>query len=64
MSRSNKSRGRRRHGSHLQYPKMQGNKRVRHIVTERLKDVLFTDAFDEKGFPEKKQELFNRWWYD
>ena len=64
MSRSKKTRSRRRHGSHLQYPKMQGNRRVRHNVTERLKDVLFTDAFDEKGLPERKQELFNMWWYD
>lgn len=73
MSRSNKPRmgGWRKHGgghgyrsSHLGYPRVMGNRRVRHEVRARLKDVLFTDAFDEREFPEKKEHVFDRWWYD
>jgi len=64
MSRSNKTRGYGRKGNHLQWAKQEGNQRVRHQVHERLKDLLFTDAFDEEGLPESKFELFDRWDYD
>jgi len=67
MSRTNRSRGRRSHSyrsNHLSWPKMDGNRRVRHEVHQRLKDVIFTDAFDEKQLPETKEHLFDRWYYD
>jgi hypothetical protein len=64
MSRTNKTRGYGRKGKHLQWAKQEGNQRVRHQVHERLKDIPFTDAFDEKALPEKNIEIFDRWYYD
>jgi hypothetical protein len=64
MSRSDNSRGYRRQGNHLQWAKKEGNQRVRQQVHQRLKDILFTDAFDEKALPEKNIEIFDRWYYD
>jgi len=47
------------------YAKTNGNRRVRSEVARRLKDVLFTDAFDEKEFEgSKRGHIFDRYWYD
>jgi len=69
MSRTNKPRQRRGHGysrrgAWKRDAKRIGNRRVRHYVRERMKDVLFTDAFDEEGLPQRKEHLFNRLWWD
>ena len=71
MSRTNKARRYGRHGyrgSHevwKKYAKQSGNRRVRSEVVRQLKDVLFTDAFDEKEFEGRKRgQIWDRWWYD
>lgn len=66
MSRTNKPRGYRSHsylvGHHGWYKKT-NNKRVRQEVRQRLKDVLFTDAYDEKELlGGKRAHLWDRWW--
>ena len=73
MSRTNKPRsgswkgfgGHTYRSKHLTWAKKEGNQRVRQEVHQRLKDVLFTDAFDEKEIPgENKGHFFDRWYYD
>ena len=72
MSRTNKSRGfKSRHGGghhyrnkHLTEVRQIGNRWMRQKVRQRMKDVLFTDAFDEKRLPNRKADLFNRDMYD
>lgn len=75
MSRTNKPRKRRFHGhgghgyltSHEKWKKIAkqiGNRRIRSEVRRRMKDVLFTDAFDEKEFEgAKRGQIFDRWLY-
>lgn len=73
MSRTNKPRRRYfpKHGGshhyrseHLHEPKRMGNRWMRQKVRQRMKDVSFTDDFDEKRLPAKKADLFDRWMYD
>lgn len=49
---------------HTTYAKRSGNKWARQEVNQRMKDVLFNDAFDEKELPDSKEHLFDIWWYD
>jgi hypothetical protein len=75
MSRTNKSRTSqwRGGGGHSyvtsgqtfkQFLKAYHNSRLRQGVRQKLKDVLFTDAFDEKEILGKKKEhRFNMWRY-
>ncbi len=49
---------------HLTWPKRNGNKRMRQEVNQQLKDLLFTDAFDEKEIRGRKHQIFDRWYYD
>lgn len=75
MSRTNKSRasrwrGRGGHGyltrgrTWLKFAKEQGNRRIRATVGQQLKDILFTDAFDEKELLGRKPtQLWDRWQY-
>jgi hypothetical protein len=73
MSRTNKPRRRyhpRRGGSHhysslyLHEPKQTGNRWMRQNVKQRMKDVPFTDDFDERRLPARRADLFERWQYD
>lgn len=72
MSRTNKPRRMRWHGrgghryvsKHFTELKRIGNKWMRQDVRRKMKDTLFGDSFDEKRLPSKKEDLFNRWWYD
>lgn len=73
MSRSNKPRcyryrGRGGHSyvsKHFTWPKRNGNRRMRQEVNQQLKDLLFTDAFDEKEIRGRKRtQIFDRWSYD
>lgn len=67
MSRTSKPRmwrGHTYHSKHFTWPKRNGNKRARQEVRQKMKDILFTDAFDENMLPEKKEHIFDRWWYD
>lgn len=70
MSRTNKPRRGYypRHGGshhycskHLTESKRIGHKWMRQDVKQRMKDVPFTDDFDEKRLPSKKTDLFDRW---
>lgn len=50
---------------HFTWPKRNGNKRMRQEVNQQLKDLLFTDAFDEKEIRGRKRaQIFDRWSYD
>lgn len=66
MSRTNKPRGYGRHTyakGHHGYYKKEGNQRVRQEVRRELKDVLFSDAYDEKRLlGNKKSDFFDRMW--
>jgi hypothetical protein len=66
MSRTNKPRDYNSHSyqkGHHGWYKKEGNQRVRQEVKRQLKDVLFSDAYDEKRLPGgKKDDFFDRWW--
>ena len=67
MSRSNKPRGYRSHSylrsgtTFLKWYRVTNNRRVRHQTKERLADIMFNDAYDEKKLNLKPQEHWNRW---
>ncbi len=68
MSRSNKPRSHRRHSyansRWKKWVKENFHRRLRQEINQCLKDILFTDAFDEKELiGKKKAHFFNMWYY-